>query len=81
MRALFAPWSAGVLAAVGLEPADLAACVPGHGGEQLAVAVDDPQRGVAEFDTDDAPGVGQADMDTLAGDLDAAAAGDLALDD
>jgi hypothetical protein len=45
-----------VLAAVGLEPSDLAGAVPGHRGEQLAVAVDDPQRGIAEFDGDDAPG-------------------------
>jgi hypothetical protein len=53
---------------VGLEPADLAVSVPRHGGEQLAVGVGDPQRAVAEFDGDDLPGVGQADLDVLAGD-------------
>jgi hypothetical protein len=47
----------------------------------FAVAVDDAQRGVAEFDGDGAPGVRQADVDALAGDLDAAAAGYPALDD
>ena len=66
---------------MGLEPADLAGAVPGHGGEQLAVRVGDPQRGVAGFDGDDAPGMGQADLDALAGDPDGAAAGDLPLDD
>jgi hypothetical protein len=35
---------------VGLEPADLAGAGPGHGGEQLAVGVGNPQRGVAELD-------------------------------
>src|SRR5215831_13037746 len=78
------PWghaSVGVLAAVGLEPADLAGAVPGHSGDQLAVRADDPQGGVAGLDGDDAPGVRQADVDALAGDLDAAAAGHLPLDD
>ncbi len=32
-----------VLAAMGLEPGDLAGAVPGHDGEQLAVTVDDSQ--------------------------------------
>jgi hypothetical protein len=67
--------------AVGLEPSDFAGAVPGHCGEKFAAAVDDPQRGVAEFDGDDAPGVRQADVDALAGDLDAATAGYLPLDD
>jgi hypothetical protein len=56
----------GVPGAVGLEPADFAGAVPGHCGEKFAAAVDDPQRGVAGFDGDDAPGVWQADMDALA---------------
>jgi hypothetical protein len=53
--------------AVGLESADFAGAVPGHCGEKFAAAVDDPQRGAAEFDGDDAPGVRQADVDALAG--------------
>jgi hypothetical protein len=44
------------------------------------VLVDDPQRGDAELDGDGLPGVGEADLDALAGDLDAAAAGYLPLD-
>jgi hypothetical protein len=60
---------------VGLEPADLT--VPGaqDRGEQLAVLVDDPQGGVTEFDGDGLAGVGEADLDALAGDLDSSAAG------
>ncbi len=65
---------------MGLEPADLAGAGSGHGGEQLAVRIDDLQGGVVEFDADDLPGVGQADLDALAGDPDAAAAGHLPLD-
>jgi hypothetical protein len=57
----------GVPGAVGLESADFAGAVPGHCGEKFAAAVDDPQRGAAEFDGDDAPGVRQADVDALAG--------------
>ena len=72
--------SLGLPGSVGLEPADLAGAAPGHGGEQLPVTVDDPQRSTAQFDGDDLPGVGQADLDALAGDLDAAAAGYLPLD-
>ena len=53
--------SSGLPGSVGREPADLAGSVPGHGGEQLAVGAGDPQRGVAGFDGDDAPGVRQAD--------------------
>jgi hypothetical protein len=53
---------------MGLEPGDLAGAGPGHDGEQLAVTVDDSQGGVAGLDGDDAPGVGQADLDVLAGD-------------
>ena len=51
--------SPGLPGSVGLEPADLAGAVPGHGAEQLPVTVDDPQRGTAQFDGDDLPGVGQ----------------------
>jgi hypothetical protein len=52
---------------MGIEPGDLAGAVPGHDGEQLAVTVDDSEGGVAGLDGDDAPGVGQADLDVLAG--------------
>jgi streptomycin 6-kinase len=69
-----------VVPPVGLEPADLAGSVPRHGGDQLDEAVDDPQAGVAEVDGDGLAGVGHADLDALPGDLDAAAAGDFALD-
>lgn len=41
---------------------------------------DDPQGRVAEFDGDGLAGVAEADLDALAGNLDAAAAGDLPLD-
>lgn len=41
---------------------------------------DDPQARVAEFDGDGLAGMAEADLDALAGDLDAAAAGDLPLD-
>jgi hypothetical protein len=49
MLSLLVTWLPG---AVGLEPADLAGAVSGHGGDQLAVLVDDPQNGVAELDGD-----------------------------
>src|SRR5260370_28448115 len=73
------PWLAGGCL-VGLEPADLAVGGARDGGDQLAVLVDDAQGGVAELDGHGLPGVAEADLDTLAGDLDAAAAGHLALD-
>jgi hypothetical protein len=44
------------------------------------VLVDDPQGGAVEFGGDNLAGVGEADLDALAGYLDAAAAGDLPLD-
>jgi hypothetical protein len=49
--------------AVGLEPADLASAVSGHGGDQLAMLIGDPQVGVAELDGDDLAGVSHADLD------------------
>jgi hypothetical protein len=49
---------------------------PGHSGDQLAAAVDDPRFAVGEFDGDGLPGAAEADLDALAGDLDALA-GDL----
>jgi hypothetical protein len=73
-------WSSWFLASVGLEPADRTGAVSGHGGDQLAVLVDDAQAGVAELNGDNLAGVGEADLDALPGDLDAAAAGDLPLD-
>jgi hypothetical protein len=69
------PWLAGARL-VGLEPADLAAGGTRDGGDQLAVLVHDAQGGVAELDGDGLPAVAEADLDALAGDLDAAAAGD-----
>ena len=65
---------------MGLEPGDLAGAVPGHDGKQLAVTVGDSQGGAAGPGGDDAPGVGQAGLDVLAGGPDTAAAGHLALD-
>jgi hypothetical protein len=44
------------------------------------VLIDDPQNGVTELDRDGPRCVGHADLDALAGDLDAAAAGDFPLD-
>src|SRR5215469_3836064 len=38
MRELCPPGQVGMLAAAGLEPADLVGAVPGHGGEQFAAA-------------------------------------------
>jgi hypothetical protein len=50
-----------------------------NSGDQFALLVDDPQGGVAEFDSDGLARTGEADLDALSGDLDAAAAGDLPL--
>ena len=66
--------------AVGLEPADLAVACARHGSDQLAVLIDDAQAGVAGLDGDGLPGVAEADLDALAGDLDAAPAGHPPLD-
>ena len=71
-------WSSWFPASVGLEPADLTGAVSGHGGDQLAVLVDDAQAGIAELNGDNLAGVGEADLDALPGDLDAAAAGSAA---
>jgi hypothetical protein len=59
-------------ASVGLEPADLALAIAGHSGDQLSVLIDDSQAGVSHLDGDELSCVGQADLDALAGDLDAA---------
>jgi hypothetical protein len=77
MLSLLVTWLPG---AVGLESADLAVAEAGDGGDQLAVLVDDPQNGVTELDRDSLAGVREGDLDALAGDLDAAAAGDFPLD-
>jgi len=66
--------------AVGLEPADLTVAGARHRGNQLAVLVDDPQGRVVQVDRDGLAGVWEADLDALAGDLDATAAGDPPLD-
>lgn len=66
--------------AIGLEPADLASTRARHGSDELAVLVDDPQRRITGLDSDSFPGVAEADLDALAGDLDAATTGNLPLD-
>jgi len=65
---------------VGLEPGDLLAAGAGHDGEDLVVLVEDAQHGVLDLDSDGGAGVAKADRLALADDLDAAAAGDPALD-
>ena len=75
----WSPWVAG-RRSVGLEPADLVVGGARDGGDQLAVLVDDAQGRVAELDGHGFPGVAEADLDALAGDLDPAAAGDPPLD-
>src|SRR5215470_2901324 len=60
---------------VGLEAADFAAGGAGHGGDGLAVD-DQPETVVLGDEGDDLSCVGHADLDLLAGDLDAAAGGD-----
>src|SRR5215468_90517 len=60
---------------VGLVTVDFAAGGAGHDSD--GVAVDDQPEAVGLGDDgDDLPGVGHADLDLLAGDLDAAAGGD-----
>jgi hypothetical protein len=45
-------------------------------GDQLAVLIDDPDCGVGNLDDDGLASVAETDLDALAGDLDAAPAGD-----
>ncbi len=64
---------------VGLVSADLLAAGAGNGFDQVVVVVVDAQGGVVDFDGDDLTGVTKADLDALADDLGAAAAGHRAL--
>jgi hypothetical protein len=53
----------------------LASAVAGHGGNQLAVLIDDPDGGLGKLDGDDLASMAEADQDALARDLDAATPG------
>jgi len=59
---------------IGLKPADLPGAVAGHGGDHLAMLIEDRDCGLGKLDGDCLASMAEADLDALARDLDAAAA-------